>query len=131
MFKQISWNSYLIMVLLLTIVYYLFIVLKYYRNDVIKLIYGKNLLSRNISNNEVDQPLLQSFSSEIKAFIYEAGKDQLNIRDMMPSLQILIRKYPGIRDMTMRESIQNLIIHECKTNCSIHLGEHELSELWN
>ncbi len=131
MFTQISWNSYFIIVGLLSVVYYLFIAWIYYRSDVIKLISGRRVSNRNFIDGQINQTLLQSFSDEIRAFISEASKDHLDIRSLMASLQLLIRKFPGIRDMTLKKSIQNLIIHECETNCSIHLSEEELRELWN
>ena len=37
---------------------------------------------------------------------------------MMHSLKLLMRKYPGIKNLVMRESVQKLIIQERKTYCS-------------
>lgn len=130
MFTKISWANYSVIVFLLSVGYYLIIGYKYYRKDFLKLIHGKNFISGNSVYEETDQPILQSFADEVRAFIYEAGIEKLDFKGMMPSLRFLVGKYPGTKNLSMKESVQKLIIQECKTYCSIHLNEGELSEIW-
>lgn len=130
MFAKISWANYTVTVFLLSAVYYLIIGYKYYWIDFLKWIHGRNSINSNSVYEETDQPILQSFADEVRAFIYEAGTEKLDFKGMMPSLQLLIRKYPEVKNPSMKEWVQKLIIQDCKTYCSIHLNESELNELW-
>ena len=131
MFTQISWSSYIVTVLLLSAVYYLFIGYLYYRNDLLQLVSGKRITTNdNVVSKQRHQPLIQSFSGEVKAFMKQAGKDKLDKNDIIQSLQLLLKKYPTLKDSASQESIQNLIVNECTSYCSIHLSDEELSVLW-
>jgi len=132
MFTQISWSSYIVTVLLLSAVYYLFIGYLYYRDDLLQLVSGKRITTNgNVVSKQRHQSLIQSFSDEVKAFMEQAGKDKLDKKDIIQSLQLLLQKYPALKDSSSQESIQNLIVNECTSYCSIHLSDEELSVLWN
>jgi hypothetical protein len=132
MFTEISWSSYIVTVLLLSTGYYLFIGYRYYRHDILQLISGKKVTTNDVvAANQNPEPLIQSFSDEIRAFMEQAGKNELDKKDIIQSLHLLLKKYPTLKDSAFQESIQNLIINECTSYCSIHLSEEELSVLWN
>jgi hypothetical protein len=129
MFTQISWSSYLTTILSLSVAYYLFLAFRYYRKDFVKIFAGKkNTDDENVSM-DFQKPMLQSFSVEVRAFLFEAIRNNLNKEDILGSIQMLIRKYPGVKDLTFRTSIEHLIIED--SAASIHLSEQDLSELWN
>jgi len=112
--------------------YYLFIGYRYYRNDLLELISGKrNTTKDNDVSTQRHQPLIQSFSDEVHAFMEQAGKNELDKKDIMQSLQLLLKKYPALKDSGLQKSVQNLIINECASYCSIHLSDEELGGLWN
>lgn len=132
MFTQVSWDKYIIAVLLLSAVYYLFIGYRYYRGDLLQLISGKKVTANHVMEAfDMNNPLMESFSDAIEAFMYEAGKNKLDKKNIMQSLPLLFKKYPASNDTALRESVQNLIINKCKSYCSIHLSDEELSALWN
>jgi len=132
MFTQISWSSYIVTVLLLSAVYYLFIGYGYYRDDLLKLVSGKRVTTHDfVSTAFRQQPLKESFSDEVKAFMNEAAKNKMSKKDILESLQLLFKKYPTLKDSASQESIKNLIVNECASYCSIHLSDEEFSELWN
>lgn len=129
MFTQISWSSYLTTILLLSAAYYLFLAFRYYRKDLVKIFAGKKNTSDENLSMDFQKPMLKSFSVEVRAFLFEAIRNNLNKEDIMGSIQMLIRKYPGVKDMTFRNSIEHLIIED--SAASIHLSKQDLSELWN
>jgi len=132
MFTQISWSSYIVTVLLLLGGYYLFIGYWYYRNDLLQLISGKrNTTNDKLVSTQRHQTLIQSFSDEVHAFMEQAVKNKLDKKDIMQSLQLLLQKYPALKDSGLQGSVQNLIINEYASYCSIHLSDEELSGLWN
>lgn len=129
MFTQISWSTYLTTILILSIAYYLLLAFHFYRKDILKIFTGKKITGSENFSFDFQKPMLQSFSVEVRAFLFEAIKNSLNKEDIMRSIQMLISKYPGVKDMTFRNSIEHLIIEE--SAASIHLSDQDLSELWN
>lgn len=132
MFTQISWTNYFTIILLLAVGYYLVIGYLYYRNYFLQIISGK----KNAANDFVtvfqnQDSVIQSFSDEVCAYMNEVGKNKQDKNDIMFSLQLLLQKYPTLKDLSFRESVQNIINNECKKYCSIHLSEEELRALWN
>lgn len=153
MFTEISWNSYITIVIVLLAGYYLFIGFRYYRTDILHLLSGRKFTqtdsvsftsTQQIKPDQSSHPanmqegfekqnlfqLAQSFSDEIQAYLNEAGRNTLNKKEVMQSLKSLLAKYPSIKNSSFQEFIQNLIKTECETSCSIHLSEEELSALW-
>jgi len=153
MFTEISWNSYITIVIVLLAVYYLFIGFRYYRSDLLQLLSGKEftpadrvsfMATKRIKHDQTSHQAnlkqafekqdafqtAQSLGDEILAYLNEAGRNALNKEDVVQSLKTLSAKYPSIKDSAFLDVIQNLIITESETNCSIHFSEEELSELW-
>lgn len=129
MLTHISWTNYILTILLVSIVYYVFIAYRYYRKDVLKIFAGKKITDGESFSMDFQKPMLQSFTVEIRAFLFEAIRNNLNKEEIMGSIQMLIRKYPGVRDITFRNSVEHAIIEE--SGASIHLSENDLSDLWN
>lgn len=129
MLAQISWTNYILTILLLSIVYYVFIAYKYYRKDIVKIFAGKKINGGESFSMDFQIPMLQSFTVEVRAFLFEAIRNNLNKEEIMGSIQMLIRKYPGVKDITFRNSVEHTIIEE--SGASIHLSENDLSDLWN
>lgn len=138
MFTDISWSSYITFIIVVCTVYYLVIAFRFYRSDVLQLISGLKPaqvsshqigLKQAFENQNIFQ-LAQSLADEIQAYFNQAGKNKLIKEEILSSLKLLIARYPAIKDSSFKEMIQNLIITESETNCSIHLSEQELSEVW-
>src|SRR5258708_1363079 len=122
MFSNISWSNYFIMVALLSAAYYLVIGYLYYRDDLLQLFSGKKITTDNvIASTQRYQSSVQSFADEAHAFLHEAGRNKLGKEDILQSFQLLLKRYPALKDLAFRESIQGLIINDCKSYCSIHL----------
>ena len=48
----------------------------------------------------------------------------------MSGLRLLLGKYPGLKDSSFSELIENLIINECEVNFSIQLAAEQAKALW-
>lgn len=132
MFTQVSWGNYFTAIAFISAGYYLVIGYIYYRHDFLQLLSGKKITPGNsVVPVKNYQPLAQSFSDEVQAFMQQAAREQLAKENIVVSVQSLLNKYPALKDLAFRESIRNLVISECKSYCSIHLSEEELGVLWN
>ena len=157
MFNQISWAYYTQIVAFILIAYYLFILYKYYRYDLLRFLKKKhNVSNQKLAFTSADQgsdlfekgtvvhpnnmqteesnedcyPYVQTLSDEVQAFIIEAGNNSFDKEQLVPSIQLLLSKYPSVKSSPNNKDIRNLIKKECETNCSVYLSESELDGLW-
>ena len=157
MFTQISWATYIETVVYSIIVYYVFILYKYYRHDLSGMLKGRqrpplakaaftqanqqSTFPRGNTGSNIDfmpkegqndgrSPAVQALIDEIQAFTIEAGNNDFEREPILLSLQHLVSKYPLIKSSPHKKSIQELIAQQCAANCSVHLSEEELDGLW-
>ena len=157
MFNQISWATYAQTVVFSLLIYYFFVLYTYYRHDLLAKIKGKKgyasnngafnpssqqspfqqefnfnetVFIRKENKNVNYSPLVQALTDELQAFISEAGNNSFQRQQILPSLQLLIGKYPSIKSSPFKESIKQQIAQQCASTCSVHLSEEELEGLW-
>ena len=157
MFSDISWASYIQIVAFVLTFYYAYTLYTYYRYDLQRFLKGRQNLRTNGSavnstnqgmdvyknsptdhsnfmpkeNSDGGYPLLvNALADEIKAFLLEAGNNNVRRDQLLSSLQLLLSKYPSVKSSPYKDSIQKLIEQESEINCTVHLGERELEGLW-
>jgi hypothetical protein len=157
MFNEISWATYAQTVTFSLFIYYFFVLYRYYRQDLLVKITGKQRYTSNsMAFNSTRQqppfqqefnfnetvffpkenknggysPLAQALTDELQAFISEAGSNSFERQQILPSLQLLIGKYPSVKSSPFKESIKKQIAQQCASTCSVHLSEEELDGLW-
>ncbi len=128
MFNQISWSTYLMVILTLSFIYYSFIGYLYFRSDILKLFTTKlNFKKSKVLTNKNE--IVQSFTHDLREFVEYADRQNLDKKMLVSSMRLLINKYPEIKDPTIQQSVMEFMIRECVS--SIYLSEEELRELWN
>ena len=113
MFTQISWSSYITIVVVLLAGYYFFVGFWYYRDDLLQLLSGRKITAGDTVNFTAQHPLIkpeqslhqanvqevfekqnlfqltQSLSDEIQAFLNEAGRNKIHKGDVIYSPAII------------------------------------------
>lgn len=139
-----SWASYWAILAIITVFYYIFICFKFYRAEIRQLITGKsNLFARLRTTKKIGNrfefidesqqelfPVINQFVQEIKMFLQGALQKNLQREEIVYAFQLLLKKYSSIKGTPFQSIINNYIINECSTYCSIHLDEDELNMLW-
>ena len=148
MLNNISWASYAYAIGIILGIYYLFIILFFFRNELQNLfVYQKNTVVLtgeksiySIQNNSSEageqfaekkadsetQELLLSLQSLIK----KAGALKYPKEELLLSLQLKLQHYPALKARRLKDSINIFIKEECQNNCSIHLEDDEVKVLW-
>jgi hypothetical protein len=155
MLYQITWSSYFEIVFLLLIPYYLIILYKYYRHDLLNMFTGIKVPHNDhsaapggndtpVKHSTPEQstyPLpgnqenwnsdaLQAVQDEIQAFFSAAGNQNISRKEILDSLRFLVEKYGWLRSSSYKNLVQDLIVQKCETHCSVYLSEDELAEIW-
>lgn len=158
MFTNISWNNYIVVIVLSAVGWYLFVGLRFYFNDLKEIAAGKRKLkfhgfrkenyqefesqlntpylpkttTTDSSSEEFDTTFTQvdALIDQLKTVIADAAKTKLAKQDFAYRLKSVLQQYPLIRDSSFSSSISELIVLECnKLGYSI-LTQPEAEALW-
>ena len=128
MLHSISWGSYWSALLILLIIYYGYVALKYYSGQ----LFQKQGAQRN-EDPETDDALLpevRSLTDEITAYCQQAAQTNAVKPEIIYALQRIIKKYPSIINSAYQSSVSKLLRLECHDQCGLHLDEMELKQVW-
>lgn len=148
MFTNVSWSSYLAVMGILIIIWYLLVVLKFYSGVIKKILSGeKKLKLRSFKdNNENDRqakPLSSSFSEsfdtledaeELSLRIIQAATEsaQKNLSKVQFQnyLRMVLEEYPYVKISSLRDSINKLMVTESEKHPAFFLTLSEADSLW-
>jgi hypothetical protein len=137
---NISWQGYWIWLAVISAGYYLVIYLLYYRHDLKVWIHPKSYNSDGIvsASESIIQPhvekdaerLIDSCMDELNAFFEESRRKKVMKEELIYSLQLLLKKYPSLKDSEYKESLSNLIATQCEDTCLVRLNADEVYHVW-
>ena len=140
MINNISWQGYWIWLAVISTGYYLVIYLLYYRHDLKAWIHPKPYNSDGIvpASESIIQPhvekdaerLIDSCMDELNAFFEESRRKKVMKEELIYSLQLLLKKYPSLKDSEYKESLTNLIATQCEDTCLVRLNADEVYHVW-
>ena len=156
--NSISWTNYWILVGTALVLYYAGVLIIYFRNDFFKLRVSKaNRTSArgahstlteiagtartpasdgfdSMDSGDKNEPdivaLIQAFTSELVAYLEQAGKDHTERQEILFSVNRLIKKYSANNLISYQPAINQLLMAECEVSCSIRLEEQEIKRVW-
>jgi hypothetical protein len=142
MCSSISWEQFILTIVIIVGLYYGYIGVSYYRKDWLYRVKGKKAL-RSATPPVVSPtaaaaffpepnlllPLVHDLVDEIRAFLHTAGKIE-DKESFLAKLRQLIQKYPTLKDTAFQPSINQLIAIDTKCQCSVELEEDEIDGLW-
>ncbi|CAN5396093.1 hypothetical protein BH10BAC2_BH10BAC2_46400 [soil metagenome] len=159
MIEKISWASYATTLLTVVVIYYIVIALLYYRREIsliVKLLQkrfrvkadlnpkvpgtDKNTISSVIDTNPevLEEPSHNGDIStdafdlveKIKDAILQYAERQYIKEEIITGLHLLLKEYLRLQYSAYTGSINNIIIKEIETHCSIRLEDEEVKRLW-
>jgi len=79
---------------------------------------------------ESDEYMVYACMDEITAYFEAVIKTTCEKEKLINSLQLLLQKYPAIKNSQYKESLTNVIVTQCENRCSIHLSAEDVESLW-
>ena len=128
MLNSVSWQQYLFFLLFAVIIYYLFVWIVFYKA---KLSFFSGILNiRKFSHGE-DEPdevitTAQHIMDEIRP-VFDAHQ---NKNELILALQLKLKKYNQWDEPGFRDTINDFIVYESQSKCSILPGEDDLRAVW-
>lgn len=140
MFSSISWSTYWSVLAGVSILYYAFLLIGYYRNEFASLAGGaiktKNKLSSVTPepavaiSDSTDVSAIQAMADEVGHFLSQSAENGHLKNEIMFGLNQIVKKYPSLQLSPYRPELEQMISFECQTKCSIHLSEEEIQQVW-
>jgi hypothetical protein len=143
MCSSISWEQFILVIVVIVSLYYGYVGVSYYRKDLLYWLTGKKLPSASLqpvvspATMPKDAaaanpllPLVHDLVDEIRALLQAEGVTA-DKEGLVGKLSRLLQKYPTLKETSFQPSINQLLTIECKNHCSVDLDENEIRALWN
>ena len=131
MFEGISWKTYLAVILIALIVYYLFIA-------ILERKWLRKIISNRHLPNVQEEPEEEHFSSfdqlekvveDIRAILEEKGAGWRKT-ELLDRITRRLENYQGLKQQAFRIAVTNFTIQNADTVCDITFSEEELDSAW-
>jgi len=157
MLNSISWNSYIVTVLILLVLWYLFVGLRYYSYEVKQIISGRKKISfpslgnrlkndsfessnpGEITETNLNEAFDESFatldevkelSSRLTAAVLESAEIERSNLEFKNYIRLIFSDYPYVKISSLRSNVNNLLAFETKKYPELLLTSIEADELW-
>ena len=143
----ISWKEYLSYSGICLFIYYLFIALRFYRNDLLHLKLSspssknaglgqgplfKAMKPKESSNEDPDEitSAIEEFVDELDVLLRQSAAQKLAPSEVIEAIIKLTKKYPVLSDISNQQSLTGLVETQAQNICKINLSEPELASIW-
>lgn len=125
MLQNISWSQFWIVIILASLIYYLFVWIIFYKAS-FSLLKFKPGISDTVLSSGTDREDISVILGDLEGtFANKHNKSELIL-----ALRKKIQTYQEIDDPGFRDSINRFILSESQNKCSIRLEEDDLRTLW-
>lgn len=151
--NNITWSDYIFAIVTCTVLYYLFVAIRYYATDIRDFAGRRRNFSFQRHAQEVELKVhsqinpvhededfevfedeqfdeIELLIGEIKSLVAISGTNDFTSQDFRRSLQNILISYPDIKYSPFRSSINELIVSECEKSSAVTLSESAVDELW-
>ena len=156
MFNSVTWGQYFSAIILLLIIYYMLIVFRFYKWEILS-VFGiqklddvslnttvalSNLKEFDASESHADylpkssleidiSPLVQSFADEVTAFVQGAKEAEITKEQIINSLRAICAKYPVIKNADCRNDLEVDMLKEINLKYPALFQQNDFKNLWN
>ena len=129
MLNSVSWQQYLVILLIVMVAYYLVIWVFVFHAATPSVKRAGRLFShKRYAEDQPDE--MMSTTQHIIDELRPLFTKDINRQQLFTALRATLKKYNGWREPGFRAMITEYIITECEVKCSIHPSEEEIGALW-
>jgi hypothetical protein len=142
MCSSISWEQFILTIVVIVGLYYGYVGVSYYRKDWLYRLSGKKspgssfqpvvpspAMATGVAAANPLLPVVHDVVDEIRALLQAEGS-AANKENLLDKLRRLLQKYPTLKNTAFQPSINQLIAVDMKSKCSIELRQDEIGGLW-
>lgn len=131
MFTNISWKEFALAIAAALFLYYTWLLFIFYAKDILKLFNKKEdpIQSTPLNDSNEIFNVIYGLQDEVKEVITSAAAKKYAKQEIILSLRSILEKY-ALASTPFQFALNNFIEQQCQNNCSIHLDEGDLKQLW-
>lgn len=157
MLNSISWNSYLVAVVTLLVLWYLYTGFRYYSSEIKQILSGRKKIgfpsfrkkTRNDSLPSSDQEdgkptnlneaFQESFatldevkelSARLTGAVLESAELSRPKQEFNNYIRLILSEYPYVKISSLRSNVNNLLVYETKKHPELLLTSNDADKLW-
>jgi hypothetical protein len=134
MFDSITWEEYLIFILVGSFIYYVYIILRYYRNELYHMLKGIRktpvIAAEKKKTISPGNAKMNDLLEELKILFQSASKRKYLKEELMSALKLKLIEYRQFRNTPFETAVSNFIATESDNQCSIHLSDDDQRVIW-
>lgn len=129
MFSSISWQQYLVTLLIATLLYYLFVWIVFFKAKLSVLPGISNIRRFNLHGEDQPDEMLTT-AQHIMDEIRPVFDGRQNKNELILALQLKLKRYNQWDEPGFRDTINEFIASQSESKCSIRLSEEDQRVLW-
>ena len=142
MLRSVSWQQYMTVVIVLSLVYYAVVALVFYRTALLSSLqrmYGKDRIVTDsgwvntLTEEEQHSALevsVRKMLEDLSTVILKASHQDAPREELIMALQVKLREYKNIKGTQFQKAIAGHIREELSAICNIDLDDFEMNQLW-
>jgi hypothetical protein len=146
MLSTISWSDYTITVLIVLLVWYIYLIFRFYSTQIRDVINGKrkiNFSKKERSSHSLKDNLFTEFtvpfdtledakelSEKLIDAIEESAQRNLSQNEFQNYIRFILNEYPYVKISALRDKINQLAVSECKKHPQLVLTYEQVDSLW-
>lgn len=135
MLSQISWSQYLIFILVGLVVYYLYVLLRFYRKKIRGLFSStesqpKTKIKNAINDNDEDFVVAKQLIDDISNVIQHAASVKYVREELIMAISKEVKIYPKLKGTAFQIAVNNKISMLVSNECGIDLSDEDLQRIW-
>ena len=153
MLNKFSWSSFIWILVLAVVVYYLYVLIAYYRKDIFLFgtinkkpfevknknkssLYNKSLHDENSSmepeiTGEESFTVVHELLEDLKELFLTASKKKMVKEELIQAIGSKLKTYPSLRETDLVEDINTHLILESKEKCQLDLLPEDIKQIWS
>lgn len=132
MLKNFSWSDYFIAIAILLLIYYLFVIVRYYKDDLKSLLKQPTKITATENDEAInnDFETLQNIVSDLKREVFDQAEGHWDKTQLLSQISDQLSGYKDMDRLAFRVAINHFIIQHAKEICGVVFSEQELEEEW-
>jgi hypothetical protein len=153
MLHSISWLTFIAILVLALITYYLYLLVRYYRQEFLSLLsmpiklgkpksYQTHLIKNEKSQhssqssnfekpNEETFTIIHELLEDLKNMFLNASKNKMVKEELIQAIGSKLKTYPSLPESDLIDDINNHLIMEIKENCQLDIFPDDLKRIWD
>lgn len=129
MFQSISWQQYFTCIIIATLLYYLFVWVVYFKAKLPAFSAIGNFRESSLHCEDGPDELI-STAQHVMDELRPVFTGTITKNELLFALQAKLQQYNEWEEPAFRDTINEFIIRESQSKCSIRLGEEDQRALW-